>query len=122
MNVVYLAHPVAGDVEANLARARRWFRWATENYPSMALVAPWIVGCELWDDADPIQRSRGMARNFAVIDVCDDVLLVGGRVSPGMLEEARFAEAVGVRVWDLTHLGDEPVESYRAPLRRWVSA
>lgn len=28
--VLYVAHPVSGDVEANLARARRWLRWLVD--------------------------------------------------------------------------------------------
>lgn len=107
MLVVYMAHPVAGDVEGNLRRARQWVRWLEHNYP-VAVVATWITECEIWDDGDPLQREAGMARNFAVIEKCDAVWLVGGRLSNGMAREREHALLFGRQVHDLLHLGQEP--------------
>lgn len=107
MRVVYLAHPVAGDVPGNLARAKRWLRWVEERH-SVAVCAPWITACEVWDDADPEQREAGMQRNFAVLARCHEIWLVGGRISPGMARERDFAELLEIPAHDLTHLGEEP--------------
>jgi hypothetical protein len=105
MKVIYLAHPLSGDVPGNLARAKRWLRWAQAAFASHAVIAPWIQAVELHDDdANAEHRERGLLRDEAVAARCDAVLLVGGRVSEGMAREARVAKAV----IDLTRLGEEP--------------
>jgi hypothetical protein len=105
MRVLYLAHPVSGDVPGNLLRARRWLRWAQTAFSSCVVIAPWILALELGDDdANPEHRERGLARDEAVVARCDAVLLVGGRVSEGMAREAKVAKAVV----DLTWMGVEP--------------
>ena len=108
MRVVYLAHPLSGDVIGNLASAKRWVRWVETAYPDFAVVASWIVECEIWDDSDPEHRAAGLARDLAVIERCESLVLVGGRVSEGMAAEQRWAMSRGIPVLDLTHLGAEP--------------
>jgi hypothetical protein len=44
----------------------------------------------------------------ALVERCDAVWLVGGRVSSGMQIEADHAIGRGIDVIDLTHMGDEP--------------
>jgi hypothetical protein len=110
MRVVYLAHPVSGDVPGNLARAKRWVRWIESTYPDVAVVAPWIVACEIWDDADPAQREAGMMRDLAVIGRCDELWLVGGRLSAGMEIEMKHAFSRSIPCWTMFSLGEEPPE------------
>lgn len=102
MTVVYLAHPVGGDVERNLIAARELYRRYTEWHPWVAIVAPWITECELWDDADPEQRRLGLERCMAVVAKCDQIWLCGPRVSEGMALERDAAMAAGVVVIDRT--------------------
>lgn len=106
--VWYMAHPVAGDVAANLERAERWLAWLMRMNPDAAIVAPWIAGCRIGDDADPAQRERGLLDCEAVAARCNGIVLVGGRVSTGMRREVRAARAGGRRVVDLSELGAEP--------------
>jgi len=107
MKVVYLAHPVSGDVAANLARARRWLRWIYDNF-DVAVVADWIVCCEVLDDSNPAHRAHGLAMDRTLVEICDEFWTVGGRVSTGMQSEERIALAANVIVRDLTWLGEEP--------------
>lgn len=107
MKVIYLCHPVSGDVPANLARAKRWVRWVESNHP-VAVVASWITECEIWDDDDPEQRAAGLIRDLAVLERCDEVWLVGGRISHGMEIESAHARQHGIRVVSLVELGAEP--------------
>lgn len=103
--VLYLAHPVTGDVPGNLAKAKRWLRWAQTAFATCAVIAPWIAWIDLGDDdGDPAVRERGLQRDEAVVSRCDAILLVGGRVSTGMAREAKAAKAT----IDLTVLGEEP--------------
>jgi hypothetical protein len=107
--VAYVAHPVAGDVTANLARALRWLKWLSSGCPSVAFVAPWIANIMSGeDDSDPAARARGLEHDVAIVKRCDWIVLVGGRISNGMNVEKVVAQDWGLWVADLTHLGDEP--------------
>lgn len=117
MKVVYMAHPYGGRAE-NLRRARRWVRWIEQHY-GVAVVANWIIECEIWDDASPAERKAGLARDIAVIERCDEIWAVGGAISSGMTVEIHAAGSVGVPLMKLTHLGDEP-PAEKVPLPRLV--
>lgn len=101
-----MAHPVSGDVQGNLARAKRWLAWLLREYPGAVVIAPWIHDIEALPlkDARPADRELGLMRCETIAARCDLVILVGGRISEGMRREA----AVGRDVLDLTTLGEEP--------------
>ena len=106
MRVVYIAHPLGADPlqrEVNRARAARWVMWAA--ICGVAPVADWII---LSGQEDDSFRDRGLAIDVALVARCDEIWLCGGRVSPGMAIERDAAIAAGVRVVDLTALGEEP--------------
>lgn len=103
--LLYVAHPVSGDVPGNIARAYRWFRWLRASFPEVTFAMPWVVNLLCGeDDADPAQRERGLVDCETTARACDGVMLVGGRVSAGMKREAEAATAA----YDLTRLGEEP--------------
>lgn len=110
--LIFLAHPVAAPdregVLTNARRAKRWLRYVFLTYPRIHPIAPWIPVVETLDDSNSTHRKLGRAANFAAIERADGVWLVGGRISPGMLEEARFARDRGLAVFDFTPLGEEP--------------
>lgn len=109
MKLIYMCHPVAGDVPGNLARAKLWLRWLVENAPEpTAVIASWITEVEIWDDSKPTDREAGLARCRAVIERCDEVILVGGRVSSGMNMERTHARDHGIHVVDVTAMGPLP--------------
>lgn len=119
MQVVYLAHPVGAPtqqgVEENLRRAKRWYRWACDHFPDRAFVMNYLVDIEVYAGAD-VQiegqpdheaRQRGLDRDDAVIEVCDEFWILGG-ISPGVARgRATATDALG-DVYDLTVLGTEP--------------
>lgn len=110
MHVVYLCHPVSGDVAANVARAERWLRWACQE-PNIAPMAPWLEYVRLFagdDDSDVKARNLNVSRSCVLATRASEVWLVGGRISSGMHEEAKAAEAAGVPVFDWTSIGPEP--------------
>ncbi len=104
--MVYIAHPLGAgpDREANRSRAARWVAWAAAAH-SVAPIADWIILSGEWSED---MRELGLAIDCALVERCDEVWLVGGRVSPGMQIEAARAKARGLRVVDWTHLGAEP--------------
>lgn len=102
----FMSAPVAGDIDRNLARARRWLRWLWEAHPGVVVVCPWLHDIEALPmrDDHPEEREASIKRCEAVARICDAVVLVGGRVTEGMRREA----AVAKEVIDLTWLGAEP--------------
>ena len=113
VRLIYLAHPLSGDVPGNLARAKKWLRWMRIAYPGAATIAPWIQEIEVLgdDDADPEKREAALRRDELIASRCDAIVLVGGRLSPGMARELRAVRAVGGYVIDLLSLGPEPTEA-----------
>lgn len=109
MKLIYIAHPLGAGAEreANRARAARWVDWAARC--GAAPVATWITLSGMWGED---RRELGLAIDCALAERCDEVWLVGGRVSEGMRIEAAAAERAGVTVRDLTCLGPEPPPIY----------
>ena len=127
MRLVYLAHPLTPTDEqvelerrcypqlprdelveiarwGNLYRAGEWAVWAARQ--GVAPVATWTVLASNWPETSE-NRALGLAIDCALVARCDELWLVGGRVSAGMRVEADAARAAGVEVVDLTHLGEE---------------
>ena len=101
--LVWIAHPYGGSV-ASLSRAKRWMLWAINNFPDVVPVMNWILYCELLNDSNPAHRELGLDADMAVAGRCEEIWLVGGRVSAGMTKES----AEHPVVFDLTYLGEEP--------------
>lgn len=99
--LVYLAHPVSGDVSRNIYGASLWFRWAALTGVAIP-VAPYITACFALDDDDPTERLAGMAVSSRVVRLCDELWLCGERISEGMQQESELAKARGTPVVDLT--------------------
>lgn len=106
--VVYLAHPVSGDVLGNMKRARRWLRWLMENEPDTAFCVPWLPLLDVCDDASDAERARCLRDDINIAGRCDGIVLCGGRVSNGMSLELGAVVASGGWVVDLTRLGKDP--------------
>lgn len=105
----YMAHPVAGDVQANVQRALRWLAWLRKEEPEACIIAPWIPALLAGeDDNDPAQRERGLRDCELVAELVDAIVLVGGSVSRGMQRELDAVTRNGGAVADLTKLGAEP--------------
>lgn len=108
MTLLYLAAPVAGDVNGNVSRALRWLAYLTATRTE-SIIAPWIAGLMAGDDDnDPTQRERGLQTCVETARRCDGIILVGGRISSGMRRELDVVRESGGRVIDLTHMGAEP--------------
>lgn len=112
MRVIYFAHPLGAPtkegIAANLARAKRWVRWIHDNFKDVAVVAQWLITCEVLDDHNPDHRAQGMRMNKAIIPTCREFWMAGGRISNGMGDEQVIALEHRLHVFDLTWLGEEP--------------
>lgn len=103
MRVVYIAHPIGSgeDRERNRANAQKWCAYLAERH-GIAPVADWILLSGEWTED---KRELGLSIDKALIERCDEVWMVGGRVSPGMHIEAEHARCLGKTVLDLTGFG-----------------
>lgn len=110
---VYMAHPVADDFAMNISDATCWLRYlrrvpitelqtivGAEFEQRPLILAPWLAGIEE-DDSYPGGREAIMQDSRDAAMLFDEVWLLGGRVSTGMMIEAAAAR----RIRDLTHLG-----------------
>lgn len=76
-------------IRANIDRALSWLSWLRRSFPGTTFIAPWIAAIQSGeDDADPAQREAGLVDCCAVVERCDGIVLVGGRISSGMQREA----------------------------------
>lgn len=103
MRVVYVAHPIRGDVEGNKEKARSWVLFITRQ--GYAAQAPYLIYLDVLDDDDLEDRKLGMTADMAILAKCDEVWLCGPTISDGMEAEADFARECGIPV---IHLTDEP--------------
>lgn len=97
--IIYLAHPIGGDVEGNIKRVLAIVRQLSiEN--EVIPFAPYIVDVQALDDSNPIERGIGFAHNMAMFErgIIDEVWLYGGRISNGMATEIKWAEYFGIKV------------------------
>jgi hypothetical protein len=116
--ILYMAHPVGGDVPGNVRRALDWLASLRRSEPNVTIIAPWLASLASGEnDADPVARERGMIDCETVVARCDGLILVGGRISAGMQRELAAAVAADIDVDDLTKLGTvAPHGTHRALL------
>lgn len=105
----YVAAPVGAgaDRAENLRRVLRWLPWLVANYPDHAFLIPWLPYCQAFEET-PEHRARGIEDDIVALRRCDDIFLVGGRLSPGMADELAIAKSCSQGVYDLLELGAEP--------------
>jgi hypothetical protein len=96
--LVYLAHPLSGDWEANIADARLWAKAAFEAgfWP----MAPYLMTEGILHE--PEDREIGMEFDKALLAYCDQLWLCGPRVSSGMADEKAEAERFSMPVLQFT--------------------
>ena len=94
--VVYICSPYSGDVEGNVANARRYCRFAVDS--GYLPQAPHLFFPQFMDDTDPDQRELALFLDIVILTKCAELWVFGGVVSPGMAMEIRKAEARGMPI------------------------
>lgn len=99
MKIVYIAHPVAGDISHNLSEIKRLVRMIYMNVPDVVPIAPYVT--LLVDREDNIEnRSIGMNINREILEsgIVNELWLYGGRISGGMKREIEICRKAGIPV------------------------
>ena len=87
--IVYICSPYSGDVEANVAAARRYSRFAVDK--GCIPIAPHLLFPQFLNDDDPNERELGLFFGNALMSKCAEVWVFGSRISSGMEAEIKRA-------------------------------
>lgn len=78
--IIYVCHPVTGDVLANCVKVEGFLRWLTRIDPSRIYIAPWVGEVRAHLDLDPIPADfydRVLSDDEEVVQRLDGVCLTG---------------------------------------------
>ncbi len=125
--IIYLAHPISGDIEGNLADIVRILRVIntnsiylrscyfpseddqigilSSNFSNIIPICPYYADILALDDNDPLQRKRGIENDTALIltGVFNECWLTGNKISFGMQEEIKLFRSLGTPILDYTN-------------------
>ncbi|MCY1527415.1 hypothetical protein D9M68_624830 [compost metagenome] len=97
--IIYIAHPIGGDVEENIKKVLDIVRVLSANQ-NIVPFAPYIVDVMALDDRNPQERAIGFDHNKALFQtgIIDEVWLFGDRISAGMATEIAWARRLNIPV------------------------
>lgn len=95
-SMVYVCSPLSGDVEKNIANARRYSRFAVER--GYIPIAPHLLFPQFLNDKDPVERELGLHFGNALMSHCSEVWVFGETISAGMDAEIRRAKRKNYRL------------------------
>ena len=88
--IVYICSPYSGDVEGNVAAARRYSRFAVDK--GYIPIAPHLLYPQFLNDDDEQERELGLFFGNALMSKCAEVWVFGSRISAGMEAEIKRAK------------------------------
>lgn len=97
-NIVYIAHPVSGDVQKNLNAIRMIYTVIARECPEIVPFAPYWITCHALDDRNSRDRKIGFRHNKAIFHsgIIDELWVYGD--SPGVRTEIEWAKELGIKV------------------------
>ena len=94
--LIYIASPYAGDIEANIAFAKKACRYAIRQ--GHTPIAVHLLYPQMLDDSDPVEREVGLQLGHRVLEVCDELWCCSSRISSGMTREIAEAKRLGIPI------------------------
>ena len=94
--LVFICSPLAGDVEHNLERARRYCRFAVTK--GAIPLAPHLLFPQFMDDGDKTQRNLAIFMGLVLLSKCHELWCFGNKISPGMAIELEKAKRLGIPI------------------------
>ena len=95
MKKVYICAPLAGDVQGNLEKAKRYSEYALRC--GAASVTPHFYAMCL-NDSIPKEREMGIAAGLSLLWFCDEVWVFGDETTEGMAQEIKLAHNLNIKV------------------------
>jgi hypothetical protein len=112
---VFISHPVAGAVEANLEKSLKWVRLAL--YENVVPFAPYIPYCGALDDDEDQGRFLGVRAGLEILILCDQLWVCGNNITPGMAEEIYRAQSYKIPV---IYRDDDEIREVSLPVGAFV--
>lgn len=93
MKVVYICHPVSGDVKGNIKRIKKICRSINLEHNNIIPFVPYMIDILALDDDIPTERKRGIKNNTFLLEngYVDEVWVYGHKLSSGMQTEIEIA-------------------------------
>lgn len=100
MKIVYIAHPIGGDVKGNIDKIVAIVRHINLAEPEILPFAPYVVDCLALDDSDEMERGRGIKNGLRLLKAgfINEVWLYGSNISSGMGYEIATAIEMGIKI------------------------
>lgn len=100
LKVVYIAHPISGDIPGNLEKIKGIVRELNLTRDDIVPFAPYWLDCHALDDTIPEERARGIKNDTELLNrgFIDEIWLFGHTISKGMEAEIRLAFKLGITV------------------------
>ena len=100
MTIAYIAHPISGDVEANLRSIREIVREVNDKHPNIVPFVPYYCDVLVMHDHVPELRARGIKNGIAIINRkgAIDELWVYKAITSGVKDEIIAALNNGIPV------------------------
>lgn len=104
MKIVYIAHPVSGDVRGNIEKIIAIAKDINKSYREVVPFVPYLVDLFALDDSVPAERARGIKNDIAIFNkgIIDELWLFGDRISNGMAAEIQLANDLSIPVFPMT--------------------
>lgn len=98
MKTVFIAHPVAEDIQGNVEKILAICKQSHNK--EIVPVAPYLVSLQYLNDDITEDREFGIDANFEVFHrkYIDELWLFGDRISSGMQEEVKLARELNIPV------------------------
>ena len=97
-NIIYVAHPIRGDIKGNVEKVLAICREV--HKAGYIPVAPYLIALQYLDDGVKEEREMGIELNQEYLrrGFVNEVWLYGDRISEGMQSEVALAIALGIPV------------------------
>ena len=105
MKIVFIAHQISGDVEANLESACLWIRWAIMARKVLP-IAPYIYLMKALDEGKIEERKIGRDLGLHMIQYAEELWICGPIPKPDSFvwREVEEASNQGIPIVDYTDL------------------
>ena len=111
MKLIYLAHPIGGNVSGNIMRLSRIIRYINLKHHDIIPFAPYISDLLAMNDGDESERSRGFMNNRHYFDhKIIDALWICGNITSGVAAEMNWALQNKIPVINMADVFDQIIE------------
>jgi hypothetical protein len=104
MKIIFIAHPVGGDVIGNLKKITDIGRKINLEEPEVVPFVPYYFDCQCLNDSIPEERARGIKNDIALFrrGFIDELRLYGNKISQGMITEIALAQELNIPIVPMT--------------------